>query len=254
MYYAITRAVSPAINQCELSYQERTGIDPGLAEKQHLALVDKLRELGCHILSLAAEAGLPDSVFVEDCAVVLDEVAIITRPGAASRRPETETIARALKPFRHLHYIRPPATLDGGDVLLAGRQLYVGLSSRTNEQAIDQLRVATSIHGYTVSQVEFTACLHLKSAVTQVAEDLLLINPDWVDPAQFAPLDCLAVAHSEPHAANVVLLDDRVIMPKKFHRTRKRLQARGIDIETVTMTELAKAEGGVSCCSLLFQN
>ncbi|MCB0027864.1 MAG: hypothetical protein KDE28_08170 [Anaerolineales bacterium] len=250
---AITRKVSPAIAQCELTYLERTPIDLDLAEQQHAAYEALLARLGCNLTSLPAEPELADSVFVEDPAIVLDEVAIITRPGAASRRPERATIAEALAPYRQLIHIAAPGILDGGDVLRVGKRLWVGLTARSNQAAIDQLQTALAPYGYSVSGAQVTGCLHLKSAVTHLGNNLLLLNPAWVDPAHFPGCDHIAVDPSEPHAANALAVNGAIVYPTSYPRTLARLQAAGLAVHTVPATELIKAEGAVTCCSLVFE-
>lgn len=253
MRIAITREVSPAIGRCELTHLERQPIDVELARAQHRAYQACLAGLGCRVETLPAAPELPDSVFVEDVAVVLDELAILTRPGAESRRPEVAAIAEALRPYRPLHAIEAPGTVDGGDVLRVGRRLYVGLSSRSNAAAIEQMREVLAPHGYTVQGVPVAGCLHLKSAVTQVAEGTLLINRAWVDPAAFAGLELIDVDPAEPYAANALRVGEELIYPAAFPATRRRLEARGLTVHTVDVSELAKAEGAVTCCSLVFE-
>jgi len=250
---AITRAVSPQIGQCELTHLQRQAIDIKRAQAQHGHYEACLAGLGCQLHRLPAEPDLPDSVFVEDTAVVLDELAIITRPGAASRRPETESIARALSPFRRLAFIRPPGTLDGGDLLRIGRMLYIGLSGRSNPVGIDQMRELVEPFGYQVEGVPVGGCLHLKSAATQVAEDAVLINREWVDGRVFRGLKRIDVYPEEPLGANALLVSGTVIYPAAWPRTRRRLEEAGIAVQTVDVSELTKAEGGVTCCSLILK-
>ena len=250
---AITRQVSPAIADCELTHLPRRAIDLERAREQHRQYESCLAELGCDLRSLPAEPELPDSVFVEDCAVVLDEVAVITRPGAESRRSETASVAASLEPYRSLSRLRAPATLDGGDVLQVGRTIYVGLSGRSDERGRDQLRELLAPHDYTVRCLDVQRCLHLKSAVTRVAEETLLLNPDWIDPAVFPRLRLIEVDPVEPDAANALLVGKTVVLPTAFPRTRERLERQGLSVRGVEASELAKAEGGVTCCSLLFE-
>ena len=258
MPVAITRAISRTLADCELSFVDREPIDLALARRQHHAYEDALESLGCRVIALPAEDGFPDAVFVEDVAVVLDEIAIRTRPGAASRRGEVPSVAVALEPYRTLREIELPGTLDGGDVLRVGRTLYVGRSARSNAPGIEQLRQlvcdeALHGHGYTVRPVPVRACLHLKSAVTQVDEDTVLINPAWVDRAEFANLRQIAVDAAEPHAANALRVGNAVIYPACFPRTSERLAGAGIAVTSVDVSELQKAEGAVTCCSLVFE-
>ena len=253
-WIAITRAVSPAIAHCELTHLDRQPIDLMAARTQHQAYEQALRALGCEVLSLPADPALPDSVFVEDTAIVFDELAVITRPGSPSRRPEIVTTAVALRPYRPLVRIAPPASIDGGDVLRVGRTVYVGLTARTNQAAIDQLTAALSPHDYAVRAVPVHGCLHLKSAATQVAVDSILCNPRWVDPAVFAPLHVLEVDGAEPYAANGLLIDSQVLYPTTFPATRHRLEERRIAMTLVDVSEMQKAEGAVTCCSLVFES
>lgn len=249
---ALTREVSPALARCELVHLERRPIDVALAQAQHHAYEEALRGEGCDVRTFPADPSLPDSVFVEDAAVVLDEVAVITRPGAPSRRPETEPVAGALAAYRPLTRIIEPATLDGGDVLRIGRALYVGESERTNRAGIAQLAAAVTPHGYTVMPVAVRGCLHLKSAVTLVAPDTVLCNPRWVDPSVFAGVRVLEVAVDEPGAANTLPVGRKLIYPSSFPRTARHLAQQGIEILSIDVSELQKAEGAVTCCSILF--
>ena len=253
MSIAITRQVSPSIAKCELTHLQRFPIDLETARRQHHEYEDALRALGADVRSLPAEPDLPDSVFVEDAAIVLDECAIIIRPGANSRQPETASIARALAPYRKLFYIQPPGALDGGDVLTVGKTIHIGLSSRSNQAAIQQLREYIAPHGYVVKSVNVSGCLHLKSALTQVAVDTLLINPAWVSKTDFPATKFIEVDPSEPYAANAVLIGETIIYPAAFPKTRARLEAAGIPMLIVDASELAKAEGALTCCSLILK-
>jgi len=253
MLIAITRGVSERIKECELTYLAREPINLQRAWAQHRQYEELLVQLGCKLVKLPTESQLPDSVFVEDTAVVLDELAVITRPGAESRRAETVSVADILKQYRKLFYIEPPGTLDGGDVLQVGKTLYVGLSHRSNQQGIEQLRKILSAFGYTVTAVTLHDCLHLKSAVTPVAEDTLLINRQWVDDKAFGKIRFIDVSPQEPFATNALLVGKTLIYPEAFPKTRERLEAKGLNVRTVDASELAKAEGGVTCCSLIFK-
>ena len=253
MKIVITRRVSPAINQCELTHLVREPIDYERACAQHKQYEDALHSLGLNVITLDAEANLPDSVFVEDVALVLDECAIMLNPGASSRRPEVASVEKALAPYREIFRIQPPGTVDGGDILRVDRTIYIGLSSRSTEEAIEQIKVILKPHGYRVRGVNVTGCLHLKSAVTQVSEDTLLINPEWVSKGAFPGMRFIEADPSEPYAANAVLVDGTIIYPSSFPKTRVKLERAGINLLIVDADELAKAEGAVTCCSLIFQ-
>ena len=251
MTLAITRDISPRFNECELTHIDRTPIDLDIARAQHHEYVSALASIGCQILELPAETDLPDSVFVEDIAFILDEVAVITRPGADSRKPETASIIQALTPHRALVQVTAPATVDGGDVLVLGKNIYVGLSTRSNSAAIEQLQKLLGNYGYKIIGAEMTDCLHLKTAVTRVDDKTLLINKNWVSADYFTGYDLIEVDPSEPFAANCLPVNEYIIYPTSFPKTRAKLESRGYKIKSVTVDELAKAEGAVTCCSLI---
>jgi dimethylargininase len=253
MLLAITRAVSSSIVDCELTHLARTPIDVERARQQHAQYEAVLKSLGVAVLSLPEEPELPDSVFVEDTALVLDECAIILRPGAESRRPETRLIEPVLSPYRQLFHIETPARVDGGDLLRLGKHVYMGISTRSDTNAAEQLQALLGRFGYELHLAEVTGCLHLKSAVTQVGEDTLLVNPAWVDKRIFEDVNFLETDASEAYAANALLIGSSVIYPAAFPKTGKRLKAAGVPIVHVEADELAKAEGAVTCCSLILR-
>jgi dimethylargininase len=252
MLTAITRAVSPAIDRCELTNLDRLPINLERANTQHAEYEKILRTLGVDVHLLPADPELPDSVFVEDAAIVLDEIAVITLPGVDSRKPEIKSIAQTLATYRNLVKIKAPATLDGGDVLRVGKTIFVGLSKRTNSSAFRQLEEFLSPFGYKVCGVPVKGCLHLKSAVTQVEENRLVINPTWVDKVYFPGLKFIDVHTSEPYAANALLINTRVIYQPTFPKTLANLEAAGMKPDLVDQSELGKAEGGLTCCSIIF--
>jgi dimethylargininase len=253
MRIALTRPVPQSLARCELTYLARTPIDVTLAALQHQQYEEALRTLGCTMRHLPSTDDLPDSVFVEDAAIVLDEIAVITRPGTASRRPECESVAAALSELRPIESIEAPGTIDGGDVLRLGRTLVVGLSTRTNEEGARQLAQRTKPFGYTVECVRTRDCLHLKSAVTALEGGRVLCNPDWIDPRVLGGVDVIEVDRGEPHAANVLRLGHTIVCAEAHPRTAADLRCRGYSIWTVDVSELAKAEAGVTCCSLIVE-
>ena len=252
MLLALTRPVPPSIVDCELTHLTREPIDVARAEAQHGDYETLLERLGCTVERLPEASDLPDSVFVEDTAVVLDEVAVIGRPGATSRRGETESVAKALAEHRPLRCIEAPATLDGGDVLRLGQRVFVGLSARTNRDGVEQLSALLSPFGYDVVGVQVRGALHLKSAVTAVADETVLLNPDWCDAGHFRSFRRIEVHPAEPFGANALPVDDVLVYSAAAPRTRERLQKAGFAVETVDVSELAKAAAGVTCCSLIF--
>ena len=251
---AITRPPTDALLRCELTHLEREPIDFQLAETQHRAYEDALRTLGAEVVSLAPEPQWPDAVFVEDTALVLDEIGVMMNPGAASRVPEVDTVAEALEHYRPLARILLPATIDGGDVLRAGRRIYVGLSSRTNREAVEQLTVVATRHGYEVIAVPIAGCLHLKSACTYVGDNTILANRAWLPSDAFPGLNVIDVAEDEPRAANSFFVGDTLVMADNYPRTRAKLEASGRTVHPVALGELQKAEAGGSCMSLVFED
>ncbi len=248
---AITREVNTAIGSCELTFLQRGSIDTALAVQQHQNYQSVLSSLGCEIIVVPTEPGLADSVFIEDTAIVLDEIAVLLRPGAASRRPEVAGVEAVLRQYRTLASIQPPGTLDGGDLLRIDNIIFAGLSTRSNQSGIEQLRNIVIDHGFRVEAVKTTKCLHLKSAVSEVAPGTLLINPDWISGSSFSDYELIDINKEESHAANSLLLGQNVMFPASFPRTADKLMTRGINVTPVDLSELQKAEGATTCCSLI---
>ena len=250
---ALTRDVSRSIRHCELTHREREHIDYERAAAQHRAYCDRLEASGFTVHRLPADEACPDGCFVEDTAVVLDEVAVITMPGAPSRRPELAPIESALRAYRPLEHIRLPATLDGGDVLKVGRLFYVGLSSRTNLEGIDALRRAITGFGYEVEAVPISGCLHLKTAVTSLDDETLLLNPGWTSGEWLGRHRLIQVHPQEPEAACVLRVKGEVWVHPGFPRTMDLLERDGFRVVPMDISEFVKAEGGLTCKSLLFR-
>jgi dimethylargininase len=252
MLTAVTRAVSPALAKCELSFIPRQPIDLEVARQQHHAYEELLEKLGANIISLPAEPALPDSMFVEDPALVLDEVAVILPLGTDSRRPEATSLAAALSQFRKLEYVTLPGTLEGGDILRIAHKLFVGLTKRSNALGIRQLSAILAPYNYEVVAVPVTGCLHLKSAVTFLGRDTLLANRAWFDTSSFYGYRWIDVDPAEPHAANALAFGGTVIFPVSFPRTRACIEAAGFHVTSLDISELQKAESGLTCSCLLF--
>jgi len=252
MLIAVTRPVSASIDRCELTYLGRQPIDLALARAQHAGYEEALTRLGARVVRLPGNDELPDATFVEDAAVVLDELAIVPVMGAPSRRPESAEVARCLGRFRPLRRLEPPGTLDGGDVVVAERTVYVGRTQRTDDAGIAQLRRVLEPHGYAVVRLVPTGCLHLKSACTYLGRRTVLANPQRVDVQAFEGMKVIEVAPEEPGAANAVGLAGTLVFPGDFPRTRERLEAEGFTVIPVEVSEIRKAEAAVSCMSLLF--
>jgi len=250
---ALTHTVSPQIHQCELSHLSRMDIDYERAVRQHTVYCQKLRELGCEVIELTQNEHLPDSTFIEDTAVVLNEIAVMANMGVISRQPEVASVAQILAQYRQLAHIQPPATLEGGDVLRMGQTLYVGLSARTNRAGVESLQNILAPWGYRIVVVSLRDCLHLKSACSALDEKTLLVNPAWLDLAPLGSFDHVCVPTSEPGAANVLSIAGILLMHAGFPETATRLRELGFRVETLDISELMKAEAAVTCSSILFE-
>jgi dimethylargininase len=248
---AFVREVSPELARCELSLIERLPIDAARAHRQHQRYAAELRSLGCELAWLPPLPAHADGVFVEDTAVLVPELAVLTRPGVSSRRGEVDSVAACL--IRHLPVARlnEPATLEGGDVLRIGHSLYVGVSGRSNAAGVAQLEAALAPLGYRVRAVPLTGCLHLKSACTFIPPETLLVNPRWVDPRVFAGTAPLAVDADEPYAANTLTVGGVTLVSSAYPRTQQRLEDAGIATRELEVDELHKAEAALTCMSLI---
>lgn len=250
---AITRKPSRRLEEGERTHIGRDPIDFGKALAQHTAYRAALRDLGAAETHLEDADAYADGVFIEDTALVLDECAIMMHPGAESRRGEVVGVARVLAEHRDLLHVDAPATIDGGDIVVAGRRILVGRSARTNTSGIDALRELTKACGYVVRPVRMTGCLHLKSGCTALPDGRLLVNRHWIDSRDLTGFDVVDVPESEPWGGDVAFIDDTVIAAAAFPETLEVLRAAGYPVRPVDVSEFAKAEGGVTCMSLIFR-
>ena len=248
---ALVRAPTDALVRCELTHLERRPIDVERARAQHQRYVEALSDLGAVVAWLPPLPQHPDAVFVEDMTVVLPEVAVIGHSGAPSRRGEAASVAEALSAHRPLRWIEPPCCLDGGDVLRIGRGMLVGVSGRTDDGGVAALASAVSEFGYQVSAVPTRGCLHLKSACSFIPPDTVLANPDWIDREVFKGLNVIAVDVREPHAANTLTLLGATLVSAAYPRTEEKLRRTGIRTVALDISELHKAEAGLTCMSLV---
>jgi dimethylargininase len=253
MLTAITRRVSPCIRTCELTYLTRRPIDIRKARQQQQAYERVLSDLGLHVISLPAEQELPDAVFIEDTAVITDEVAVVTIMGCAARRREVDSISPLLEKYRVLHSINGAGVLEGGDVVQVGRTLFVGVSTRTNENGIAQLSEIVTPYGYEVRPVQVKGCLHLSTGCGFIGQNTILANPSWVDLSPFEGFEIINVSPSEPWGANALTLADHVLISAASPQTAARVRERGFRVLTVDISEFEKAEGGLTCLSLIFK-
>lgn len=254
MLIALTHMISPNINNCELTFLKREPIQIHIAEKQHKEYCNLLRKLGVEVSELTVNRSYPDSTFIEDTAVVVDELAVMTHMGIESRRGEVKGIERELMKYRKIVHIRPPATLEGGDVLQAGKTIFAGLSPRTNKEGIESLKSFLKPLGYQVKSVVLHNCLHLKSAVTAMDDNTLLVNPDWLDLSDFAEFRIISIPKDEPWAANLLRVRNVLIMHSVYVKTIQLVRDLGYTVKNCNISELIKAEAALTCSSILFNH
>jgi dimethylargininase len=245
---AFVRNVSPLLGDCELSHQQRVPINLALAQQQHANYVQALESAGVTVQKLPDAPEFPDGVFVEDPAVILDELAIICRSANPSRLREIDGIIPHIQKIRRTFKIEAPGSLEGGDVLRVGKRLFVGISNRTNVDGIRQLTHLVAPFGYEVSAVQVTGCLHLKTAVTALSDAVLLANTDWVHKDAFRNLEVLTA----PGGANTLTINGRVFVPASAKQTAGLLRKRGFEVAPLDISEFEKAEAGLTCLSLVF--
>ena len=254
MLRAITHKVSPRIAQCEVTFIDRSPINLRLAVRQHDDYCDALKKLGVIVKELSENESYPDSCFLEDTAIVVDELAIICSMGVSSRRGETRLIERELSKYREIAHISLPATIEGGDVLRLGKKIFVGQSSRTNLKGVEELARILESYGYSVLQVRTKGSLHLKSACTAIDEETLFVNPDWVELDAFRGFNLLYTPPEEPWSANLLRVGTTVCVQAGFPRALELIERVAERIEVIDISELRKAEAGLTCSSIIFES
>jgi len=252
-WLGITHFPSPALERGERTYVGHDVIDGRLAKQEHEQYCEALRRCGVEITMLDVNRDMPDCVFVEDTAVVLDEVAVMMSPGAESRRGEPAGIEPELRKHREIFRVAFPATIDGGDVVRSGKDLYVGASERTNPAGIDALRKLVRPFGYSVTGIPVHGCLHLKSACSTLPDGRFLVNRNWIDASPLPPQLLVQVPEAEQWAGDVLVIDNNIIASDAFPDTIELLARERFDMVPVSVSEFAKAEGGVTCMSLVFR-
>lgn len=249
---AIVRPPGDSYRHALSSQQPPPNIDVDLARRQHAAYCAALRQAGLDLVKLAPDEAHPDACFVQDTAVIYGTLAVVARPGAESRRGEEAAVVGALAGHRRLAEIRAPATLEGGDVLIIGSRVFVGLSERTNHGGFAQLRDLLELEGASVHALEVGEGLHLLSGCTYLGRGVLLAAEAWAGEPAFAGLEVVQVPAGEEAAANALGLGEHVVMPAGFGRTAAFIRDRGFQVLPVDLSEFAKADAGATCLSLVF--
>jgi dimethylargininase len=245
---AIVRAPGKSFTQAISRHPAAKAIDFDLAETQHKAYVQALQSAGTNITFLETLESFPDGVFVEDTAVILKNRALICRMKETSRQGEIDSVVPVLKKYLPIKNIEAPATLDGGDVLDTGEIIFVGLSERTNSEGIDAL---SAICGKPVVPIEVMQGLHLKSAASFLGGKLLIVDPLSVDPRHFPGFETILLQEDERYAANCLTIWHKVLMPAGFPRLAREIRRHGLQPVELQMSEFEKADGGVTCLSLI---
>src|SRR6202162_4159654 len=251
MLVALTRGVSLRIGECELTFIDRLSIDYPRAVQQHRQYQQLLRNLGAKVIELPSDDQCPDCCFLEDTALVLDEVAVITRPGSETTRREGAGVPPTIMKYRNVVRIDAPGTLEAGDVLRLGRNLFVGVSTRTNKQGIEMLRNTLKAYEYEVAAIPMKGALHLKSVCTALDDHTALADPRHFDTTEFSEYTLIEVPSEESIAANVLRVNGAICLHAGFHQTAGLLRARGFDVRTVDISEFLKAEAGLTCMSII---
>ena len=253
MLIAITRDVSPSIGNCELTFIDRQPIDFATATRQLENYRAALERCGAVVKRMPADSRFPDSCFVEDTAIVVDEIAVIASMGAASRRGETAAVEAELAPYRRIAHITLPATIDGGDALRVGKKILVGLSTRTNEAGVLQLARLLEPAGYQVIPVRTSQSLHFKSDCTAIDDTTLLVNPNRIQVDDLQSFTTVHTPPDEPDAANVLRVNETLFVQAGFPATLERLRTTQSRVESLDTSEFRKAEAALTCLSILFE-
>jgi dimethylargininase len=250
---ALTRGISAGIDRCEVSFIDRVAIDLQKMKQQHRAYEEMLRSMGYEVIQIPADDSCPDCCFIEDTALLLDEIAVITYPGSVARRGEVPGVVPTIEKYRKTLRIEPPATLEGGDVLRIGRNLYVGLTQRTNPEGVDALRTLVAPYCYKVTAVPTPGALHMKSVCTAADDRTIVADPRRVDVSPLRDYDMIEIAPEEWMGGDLLPINGTLWMIEGFPKLKSALEARGFNVRTLNMSEFLKAEAGLTCLSLLFE-
>lgn len=252
MTIAITHDVSDRLAECELTHLDRKIIDLENARKQLEQYRNLLQSLGVDVVSLQVNREYPDSVFIEDAAIVLPELAIQCSIGAKSRQQEPDAIAAYLAAFKTVAKLPDDATLDGGDVLVFDKNILVGRSGRTNEAGFQTLQKLVSPFGYRTQSIEVKGALHLKTAICALDHNRLLVNPAWISERSLEGFELVAIPSDERFGANILRLESCIVVADEHPKTAALIRSLGFQVEATPISEFQKAEGGLTCLSLIF--
>ena len=250
---AIVRRIPNSFKHCITTMENKVPINVEMARVQHQNYCEILESLGLQLIRLDADEDLPDCCFTEDTVIVMDEIAIIANPVMSSRKGELDEIINTLKPYRKLYQLQSPAYLDGGDVIQIDRKLFIGLSARTNMAAIEQVADWVAGYGYEVISVPVNNTLHLKSASTYIGMGTVLLSPENVDPIYFSKYQVIEVPSSESYCADALAVGNNVLIPEGYPGTKAKLIQHGFQVITLDVSEIKKADGALTCMSVIFR-
>lgn len=245
---ALVRKPGPTFTCALSSHPQKNQIDYSLACEQHLAYTGALKQAGANVVTLEPLDEFPDSCFIEDTALIFGRQAVICSMKEETRRGETPSVAEALKNYRTIQHLQPPATVDGGDILITPDIIFAGQSSRTNRKAVTALSLACE---KPCLPVAVKRGLHLKSAVSFLGENLLVIDPASIDAAPFKNFEWIEVEENEAYAANCLRLGEFVLMPTGYPKVADQIRSHGFQTLELEMSEFEKAEGAITCLSLI---
>lgn len=249
---AIVRDVPDSFQKCLTSFHTKVQIDVALAKHQHQQYCNTLSSLGLKLIRIEADDTLPDCCFTEDTAIVVDDFAVITIPGAPGRILETIEIEKILSPLKTIVHITNPGTIDGGDVLKIGKKIFIGNSARTNVEGISQVDTIVKPLGYEVIPVKIQDTLHLKSVCTYLGGGCILLAEGYLDDKIFSEYDKVVVPKEEEYCANCLVVKGNVLIPKGFPKTKGLIEMKGYRVVELDMSEIEKAEGALTCLSVIF--
>jgi len=248
--YAVVRPVPDSYDRCARTNVEK--IHVALAKRQHAEYCAALQKLGLRLIWVKSDNTLPDSCFVEDTALVFGEKAVICNVGIRSRVKEGVEVAKVLEGLKETHYIKPPATIDGGDVLKIEDRVFVGLSPRTNLQAVKQLRNILEDSNLEIVPVEVHNVVHLKSAITYLGNNCVILSNKHFDTGILRDLKKVVVPSGEGYAANCLDINETILMASGHPRTKKLIEEEGFFVEELDVSEFRKGDGALTCLSIVW--
>jgi dimethylargininase len=248
--FAVVRPVPSSYDRCVRINVEK--IDVKFARLQHKEYCGILQKLGLNLIWIEGDDSLPDSCFVEDTAVIFGEKAVICNMSVKSRAPETFGVAKVLKKLKQVCYTRPPAMIDGGDVLKVEDRVFVGLSLRTNREAVGQIRQVLKDTNLQIVPVKLRNLLHLKSACTYLGDNYVILSRGHFDTHVLSGLSKIIVPKDEEYVADCLAINRTVLMAKGYPKTKRLIENEGFQVEELEMSEFRKGEGALTCLSIIW--